>query len=197
MTKEHPRTNQAVDDTQGQILVYQGSPIGAFFHSNCGGTTEEIQPVWGSVNRPYLPRKKCSYGTADPRYNWKISFNKNDILEALKSKTEVRGTNLKSLKIKKKSLSGRAEKISVVTNQGEYTLSGNAFRIAMHPEKIRSTLFQTFEKHGDGYTFAGRGWGHGVGMCQWGAKGQAENGRNYKEILSFYYPHTELKLWSR
>ncbi len=197
VAKEHPRTTEAVASTKGEILVYGGKPIGAFFHSNCGGSTEEISHVWGPVDQPFLPRKKCNFGTADPRYNWKISFSFPEILEALIKKTDVKGTQLKSLKIKKKSLSGRAEKITVVTDQGSFDLKGNSFRIAMHPERIRSTLFTSVTRHGNAYEFEGRGWGHGVGMCQWGAKGQAERGILYREILDFYYPNSHLEIWSR
>jgi stage II sporulation protein D len=118
-------------------------------------------------------------------------------METLRKKTEVKGTVLKSLRIKKKSPSGRAEKITVVTDTGSYDLKGNDFRIAMHPERIRSTLLLGLTRHGDGYEFEGRGWGHGVGMCQWGAKGQAEHGRNYRDILEFYYPNSHLEIWSR
>jgi stage II sporulation protein D len=118
-------------------------------------------------------------------------------LDTLRNKTQVKGIKLKSLRVKKKSLSGRAERVAVVTDQGTFELSGNEFRIAMHPERIRSTLFTSVTPHGDGYEFVGRGWGHGVGMCQWGAKGQAEKGVGYREILQFYYPHTHLEIWSR
>lgn len=197
MTKEHPKTNEAVDSTSGEILVSGGKPIGAFFHSNCGGTTETIDHVWGRDTKSYLPRKKCSYGLADPRYNWKISLADDDILGPLRNKTKVKGNKLKSVRVKKKSPSGRAERISVTTEQGTFDLSGNEFRIALNPERIRSTLFTGLARHGGAYEFSGRGWGHGVGMCQWGAKGQAEHGKDFREILDFYYPNTELKVWSR
>lgn len=195
--KEHPRTNDAVDDTRDQILIYEGKPIGAYFYSHCGGSTEQIQAVWGETNKPYLPRKKCSYCVGNPRYSWTLSLSMGEILSGLRAKTLVRGEKLKSLRIKKKSGSGRAEYITVTTDKGSYDLRGNAFRIALNPEKIRSTLFTKFEKHGNGYKFAGRGWGHGVGFCQWGAKGQAEAGKGYREILRFYYPGAELVTWSR
>ncbi|MCG3203469.1 MAG: hypothetical protein KCHDKBKB_00137 [Elusimicrobia bacterium] len=197
MSKEHPKTNEAVDSTRDQILVYAGKPIGAFFHSHCGGSTEQIQPVWGSDNKPYLPRKKCTYCKGNPRYQWTLSMSGAEILSALKSKTNVTGNQLESLKIKKKSGSGRVQTITVSTNKGHFDLSGNSFRLALHPEKIRSTLWTNFKRHGNGYQFQGRGWGHGVGLCQWGAKGQAEQGKDYREILSFYYPTAELKKWSR
>lgn len=195
--KEHPKTNDAVDATRDEILVFEGKPIGAFFHSHCGGSTEQIQPVWGAANKPYLPRKRCNYCKGNPRYYWSLSLSGPDILSALRAKTAVKGDQLKTLRIKKKSGSGRVQTISVTTDKGVFDLSGNEFRIALHPEKIRSTLWTDFGRHGDGYQFKGKGWGHGVGMCQWGDKGQAELGRDYRDILRFYYPHTDLQKWSR
>jgi stage II sporulation protein D len=197
LAREHPRCNQAVEGTEGQILVHNGTPIGAFFHSNCGGMTEEIQPVWGTPNRPYLKRVKCSFGTADPRYHWTLEMAGPEILRLLKIKTDVRGEKLRSVTVKKKSLSGRAEIVTVTTAAGRTDMLANAFRIALHPEKVRSTQWTRLTRRGDAYRFEGRGWGHGVGMCQWGAKGQAERGRTYTEILAFYYPHTRLESWRR
>ncbi len=195
--KEHPSSNAAVEGTSDEVIVYEGKPIGAYFHSNCGGTTEKIGPVWGQTDKPYLPRKKCSFGTADPRYHWNITFANADMLQILKAKTKVTGSKLKSVRIAQKSPSGRAQTMAVVTDKGTFHLSGNEFRIALNPEKIRSTLFTKIQAHSAATTFAGMGWGHGVGMCQWGAKGQAEQGKDYRDILAFYYPHTEIKKWSR
>ena len=197
MTKEHPKTNEAVDATHNQILIYDGKPISAFFHSNCGGSTEEVQYVWGTAAKPYLPRVKCGYGTSNPGYNWTYTVAATDMLATLKAKTPVKGKKLESVKIKHKSPSGRAEFFTIVTDVGSFELSGNALRIAMNPEKIRSTLLTDFKRTGNSYIFSGRGWGHGVGMCQWGAKGQAELGRDYRDILQYYYPHTTLTTWSR
>ncbi len=194
-TKEHPQCNKAVDETRGEILTYLGKAVEAYFHSNCGGTTEKVNLVWGLIDKPFLPRKKCSFGTGDSRYNWRQSFSKREILELLKAKTSVRGSEIEAIRIKTASPSGRAQTMTVETDEGAYTLSGNEFRIALNPEKIRSTLWTDFSKSGDDYIFEGRGWGHGVGMCQWGAKGQAERGRSYRSILQFYYPHTTLAFW--
>jgi stage II sporulation protein D len=90
------------------------------------------------------------------------------------------------------------EFVSVKTNEGTFEMRGNAFRIAMNPEKIRSTLWTYFRRRdGNIYEFEGKGWGHGVGLCQWGAKGQAEHGRTYRQILSYYYPGADIAQWKR
>ena len=194
--KEHPNTNQAVEETKGEILIFKGKPIKAFFHSNCGGSTEESQYVWQVESQPYLARKKCRFGTGDPRYHWRKMIANSDILKALKGgKIKVPGSELYSIKVLEKSPSSRARKLAVKTDAGTFIMSGNDFRIALDPEIIRSTLWTNLKKKNNAYFFEGRGWGHGVGMCQWGAKGQAEAGRDYRAILNFYYPHTEIEIW--
>jgi len=193
--KEHPATNTAVDETRGEVLFYKGKPIKSFFHSNCGGSTEEAEHVWQIEHLNYLPRKKCGFGTANPRYHWVKDISNSEILRLLKAKTRVTGTKLVSIQIKMKSGSGRAEKVMVKTDTGVFTLKGNNFRIALGPEAIRSTLWTNLKKLRGSYRFEGRGWGHGVGLCQWGAKGQAEHGRGYRDILEFYYPGTQILIW--
>jgi stage II sporulation protein D len=195
--KESEKCSRAVDETKGEILVYQSKPIGAFFHSNCGGQTEEIGAVWGQNNVPYLPRKKCSFGTGDPRYHWSLTLSDNVIVEALSKAGRIKGNSLRKLSVKNWSASGRAQTVSVETNMGTYSMRGNDFRIALNPEKIRSTLWTRVDREDGGYHFEGMGWGHGIGMCQWGAKGMAERGDNYRDIVFFYYPHTTIQLWNR
>jgi stage II sporulation protein D len=198
LTNEHPKTNAAVDSTRDEILVHGGKPISAYFFSHCGGLTEGVQYVWGTAAMPYLGKKKCDFCKGNPRYNWSYSVSASEMLATLVKKTnKVKGSELRLVKVRQKSPSGRAQFVSVRTDVGTYDLSGNAFRIAMHPEKIRSTLWTNLQRKGNTYTFSGRGWGHGVGMCQWGAKGQSDAGRDYREILQFYYPNTKLTTWSR
>lgn len=197
MTKEHPKTSAAVDKTRGEILAYEGKPIGAYFFAHCGGSTEQIGPVWGNQDVPYLPRKACTFCSDNPRYIWKLKIHNHEIMKALLKVKLVKGKTLKEISVKKKSGSGRASMVTVTTDAGEFDMTGNAFRLALHPEKIRSTLWTRFAKLEGFYEFEGKGWGHGVGMCQWGARGQADKGRQYREILDFYYPHTQLIQWQR
>lgn len=196
-TREHPSTSDAVDATSREIMMYDGKPVSAYFHSNCGGMTEDVARVWGLSPHSYLGRHKCSYGTGDPRYHWKIILGDDEILSALRKSTRVKGTRLRSISVKVKSPSGRAQTVTVRTDVDNYDLSGNEFRIALNPEKIRSTLWTNLSRRNNAYKFEGRGWGHGVGMCQWGAKGLAERGKNYRDILRFYYPHVGFATWHR
>lgn len=195
--KESEKCSRAVDETKSEILVYQNKPIGAFFHSNCGGMTEEINAVWGQPDVAYLPRKKCEFGTGDPRYHWSLTLTDEVIMAALLKAGRVKGERFHTMSVKSWSPSGRAQTVSVQTDAGRFTMRGNDFRIALNPEKIRSTLWTRVDREDGGYHFEGMGWGHGIGMCQWGAKGMAERGEDYRAILFFYYPHTTLQLWNR
>jgi stage II sporulation protein D len=186
-----------VDATPNQILLNNGQPIGAFFSANCGGSTEKISVVWGTPDRPYLKAKKCRWGTEAPWYYWTRTISDGDILDALKAKNHAQGTYLKAITITKKGTSGRAATLSVRTEMGTYTMLANDFRIDLHPEKIRSTLFTELRRLRGGYRFSGRGWGHGVGLCQWGAKGMAEEGRDYRDILTYFFDGAELAVWGR
>jgi len=100
--------------------------------------------------------------------------------------------DISSVSVKKKSRSGRATSISIMHSTGAFEVSGKDFREALGFENLRSTDF-TVKLKGDSVYFAGSGGGHGVGMCQWGAKGMAEDGRTYKEILKWYYPGITIK----
>jgi stage II sporulation protein D len=196
-TKEHPRTNAAVDATKGEILIYDNKPISAFFSDNCGGATEGVRLVWGQADQPYLRSRRCPWSDAAPRNEWRLTMNDTEMLNALRAKGLVKGDELKGVFINKKGPSGRASSMDIRTNAGTFTMLANDFRIALGPEKVRSTMFTHITKLQGGYLFTGRGWGHGVGMCQWGSKGLAEQGKDYRDILAYYYPGTSLALWSR
>jgi stage II sporulation protein D len=195
MGQEHPQTNAAVDSTRRQILTMNSKPIGAYFHASCGGMTERISLVWGNADQDYLPRKRCEFCAGYPRLQWNQTFSHTEMLRLLKAKKLVQGNRITSVRVKLKSPSGRAQIVTVVTDKDTYDMRGNAFRLALHPEKIRSTKWTSLKALANGVRFEGTGWGHGVGMCQWGAKGQAEAGRRYQEILAFYYPNSNFDLW--
>lgn len=197
LSAEKESTSKAVEDTRGEVMVYKGKPIPAYFHASCGGFTEQIQPVWGSPDRPYLPAKKDPFGSEAPWFAWKLEATFDTILKSLKKDNLVKGEQLKRIEIKKKSRSGRAQTLTVTTEAGSFDMKGNSFRMAMDPGKIRSTLWTHLQRTKSGYLFEGKGWGHGIGLSQWGAKGRAEAGHDYKKILSFYYPETEIVIWDR
>lgn len=193
MEAEKPATNRAVTETKGMILTYQGSLAKAFFHSSCGGYTENIKSVWG--NRvPYLKTVICPYCKDSPRYHW----SKHISPDFLKNRLNSRGYNIgeiKNIKFLSRTGSGRVEDMMLIHSGGETKINGHRFRMIISPNIIKSTLM-TIDRSKEKFYFYGRGWGHGIGLCQWGAKGQAERGKDFKQILKFYFPGTKIIKWS-
>lgn len=188
LSGEDPRSNEAIDETRGEVLSYQGEPIAAYYHATCGGEIEDVENVWGG-RLPYLKSVKCKYCKDSPHYEWEKELSLSEISNALSHKGI---SEVESIEVYKRSDTGRVVELVVKDEFGEHIVSGNQFRMALGPNLIRSTLFKIKEKQGR-IEFKGEGWGHGVGMCQWGARGMAEKGYNYKEILKHYYPDVKLE----
>jgi stage II sporulation protein D len=191
---EAQESNHAVDDTRGEILEdAAGKPVQAFFHSSCGGRTELPEYVWKSSD-PADVFGVVDDGTFcrdDPHYKWQLTISYGSIRERLR-RAGVRVREITSISIGQKTPSGRAETFVLKTSRGTVEIPGNKFRLALGPETLRSTLLTNLKAGKRTVWFEGRGWGHGVGLCQWGARGRALAGQNYKKILEAYYPKGKL-----
>ncbi len=181
---------EAVRQTRGVVARYEGEPIEAVYHSCCGGSTESSKNIWGEA-LPYLRGVSCEFCVAAPHYFWKAVIEPGRLLQAL-ALTGVRGRELKRLGPVTRNDRDRARSVEVETERGGYTVAGQDFRGALGMEVVRSTRFKA-KLRGERAWLVGSGFGHGVGMCQWGARGQAIKGRSYVEILKYYYPGIELK----
>ncbi|NIM03285.1 SpoIID/LytB domain-containing protein [bacterium] len=191
---EDPRTSKAVDLTRGQVITYEGELIKSFFHSNCGGRTEDVTNAWeGEQPFPYLKGVVCYFCKKTHQYYWEKTIKKKMLTEKL-NENGYSVEEIKKIKILGRSSSGRVTYLKIYHGGGRLKIRGNAFRMLMGPNIIKSTLF-AMEHMGNRIKFYGRGWGHGVGMCQWGAKGMAERGANYRQILRYYYPKTKIEKW--
>ncbi len=188
LSGEDPRSNEAIDETRGEILTYEERPIAAYYHATCGGETEDVENVWGG-RLPYLKSVRCRYCKDSPHYEWEEKLSLLEISNALGHKGI---SEVESIEIYERSDTGRIVKLVVEDEFGKHIISGNQFRMALGPNLIRSTLFKIKEKRGR-VEFKGKGWGHGVGMCQWGTKGMAERDFSYKEILKHYYSNAEIR----
>ncbi|MDJ1174439.1 SpoIID/LytB domain-containing protein [Roseofilum capinflatum] len=181
---EYVSTQQAVDATQGQILAYDGSIIEAVFHSSSGGHTENVEDIW-SEPRPYL-RAVPDYDQQAPVYQWTEVFSLADISELIEGVG-----NVLSIAPQEKTPQGRVRTLKVTGDQGEKMITGAQLRKAL---SLRSTLFTiqpltTGDKATGGASFQvqGRGFGHGLGMSQYGAYAMASQGSTYQDILRHYY----------
>lgn len=182
LSGEDSRSNEAIDQTRGEILIHQEKPIATYYHATCGGETEDVENVW-SGRLLYLKSVRCKYCKDSPHSEWEEKLSLSEISNALSHKGI---SEIDSIRVYQRSDTGRVVKLVVEDEFGKHIISGNQFRMALGPNLIRSTHFKMKEKRGR-MEFKGRGWGHGVGMCQWGARGMAEQGKDYKEILKHYY----------
>lgn len=179
---------KAVDETNGQIAVYEDQPINAVFHSTSGEKTASAKEVWGG-DFPYLQSVDCKWDKASPRYkeDKEVSLASLGKLlgEDAGAVAALQGGNQDIAKVISRTESGRVKEARI----GEKTFSGEEardllglrsenFSIEMQPGKV---IFRTI------------GYGHGVGMCQYGANGMAKEGKKYQDILKYYYTGVDLK----
>jgi stage II sporulation protein D len=182
---EDPRTNAAVQATRGQILTFGGQPIPAFHHSCSGGATEDALDVFGP-DFDTVVGVKDDFSLSCPYDFWIERFSPAGVERALQRAGYAVGRVLR-IEALSRSRTGRILRLAVQHTRGTLTLEGKRFREALGNDIIRSTNFEVRADAG-GFTFIGHGWGHGVGLSQWGAKEMADLAYRHEEILKFYYP---------
>lgn len=190
-TSERERTNKAVDETRGEIIVYQGKAIPAYFHATCAGSTEDASVLW-NINLPPLKGVPCGFCKDSPHFNWHYVATLDEISEKLTEAGRKTG-NIKNIIILGKDKSGRITDLKIITAKKDLKISAKDFRNIMGPNIIRSTNFNVSIVDKDA-VFEGLGWGHGAGLCQWGAYFMAKQGKTSREILKYYYPGTDVKI---
>jgi stage II sporulation protein D len=189
-TSERERTNKAVDLTLGKIIMYRGEVIPAYFHATCGGHTEDASMLW-NINLAPLKGVVCDFCKDSPHFNWHYVLTLKEIEQSL-SAAGVKIKNLKDIAILGKDNSGRITDLNLVSPEKELKISAKDFRNIIGPNIIRSTNF-TINIVKNDVVFEGFGWGHGVGLCQWGAYFMAKQGYTIEQILQYYYPGTDVK----
>ena len=178
----------AVRETTGQVLLWEGEVFPAFYHTESGGYTEDPRTVFAARNMPGLKPVVCPFSAGSPHYFWNLDVKLGELSDALK-RGGVDVGRVRTISIVERTPSLRAATVTVAGTRGSAQLRGNDFRRMLGYDVFKSTLFAV-AVDGEVARFAGRGYGHGVGMCQWGAKGMAERGYSARQILEFYYPGT-------
>lgn len=175
---------KAVEETKGQILTYQGEPIMAFYHACSVGQTEDPKEVFGR-EYPYLKPVEVP-STPSPYTLWekKISF---DTLEKILSIGKIT-----QVKILSYTTTGRVKEMEFSDGKNKKVIKATELRRLLQWRELPSTMIKSVRVEDDGVVFEGSGYGHGVGMCQWCAFQMALDGKNYKEILQYFYPGTEI-----
>ena len=177
--------DSAVNSTMGEILTYKGKPIVAFYHSTSVGSTELPENVFGQ-SFPYMPSVKAS-GRLSPYAFW----NRRIPLVEIEADTGIKG--LKDIRVVSRTGTGRADEVVLVSQGAEKTVKAKDLRQKMGWRKLPSTDFDLYVE-GTEAVIDGKGYGHGVGLCQWTALEMALDGKNYKEILAHFYPGAEITI---
>jgi stage II sporulation protein D len=181
---------RAVEQTRSLILTYGELPIFAAYHSTAAGPTEDAMYVW-SMDVPYLKGVECPFDMDSPHYQWRTDVS----LPLLEGRLREEGFSvgvIASIDPMSYTRSGRVAQIRILHSDGELLLRGEDLRRIVGYVTLASTMFD-FELTGLRIQFTGRGAGHGVGLCQWGAKALAERGYSAETILHYYYPGTEIR----
>lgn len=193
--KINDRIEKAVNETRGEVLSVNGELPYAWFHAHAGGTTE-------------LPTIALDYDQSDPDYtqvvsspdsdkaptsvkSWTASFSAKDVAQAARD-SGVEIDQLSSIELGEKGESGRTAYFLINGQK----VSAPSLRIHLDSTKLKSTLLSSVSLEGDSVTFSGSGYGHGVGMSQWGAYGMAEEGKRAEEIIRHYFKNANIaKVW--
>lgn len=191
----NPEYEIATRQTSDQILTYNGKPILAAYSSTCGGITSSNKGFWAGSDLPYL--KRVADGGAcqlSPHFQWTFAAESEKFFQKINDYTDV---NWLSVDTGYKDSSGRWKTMYVrkADKEEPQKISGVNFRqivnAAFGPYALKSMRF-SLKNSSNEIIFDGNGMGHGIGLCQWGAKGLARSGWNYAEILKFYYSGVEL-----
>jgi stage II sporulation protein D len=218
---ETPAADSAVRATEGEVITYGGHVVNAPYHSACGGSTAEPEEVWREAPEPYLQRVSDQipgtdryYCDGSAHFHWTASFTHSELRTTLERYLREYATftprsghasasgigTVRSVGVDALTPSGRVASLAVATTRGTYHVRGNDIRFVLRTprgEILHSTYFviedePTSSNGIERLTLRGRGNGHGVGMCQWGAIGRARAGQDYRTILQTYYPGTVL-----
>jgi len=200
--KVSPTARAAVEATRGEILLYKGVPAQTYYHSICGGRTEDMSYVWPPERLPYLvsvrdgPPLGQPYCSIAPGFKWKTKIYYTGLTRlARQAGWIVSDEEVSGLRISAFGPSGRAAALEIRTQRRKVAVPATDFYQGIGRRAgwnaVRSTYFRLLPGR-DYVMLDGLGNGHGVGMCQWGAEGMARKGFKYRDILRHYYPGTEI-----
>jgi stage II sporulation protein D len=209
---ENAMATAAVAATRGQILTWNNQPIDAFYFSTCGGRTENGVAAFAGADRPYLRSvddvdpSGTPWCITSPRFHWTTGWSATDLAATLRRTLAAenlpvgRASDLADLGATNRTRTGRVATLALAGRNGRTMVTGQAIRRVLSPPEgglLRSNDFTIrISRNGariDRVDIEGRGNGHGVGMCQWGAIGRARAGQDYQTILTSYFPGTEIQ----
>jgi stage II sporulation protein D len=188
-SSERERTTRALQETIGQVVLYRGAVIQAFYHSSCGGHTEDALLLWG-IDAPYLKGVDCDCQLISKYGLWEKRFSRAAVVSALRREGFPVG-DISGIAIADLTPAGRVRSVVIRHAAGATSIPADMLRSALGNSQVPSIFFEPELLDGE-VVFSGRGLGHGVGLCQWGVKELARRGQGYRAILQHYYPGTTI-----
>jgi stage II sporulation protein D len=189
------RLTRAAQETAGELLWFDGKPAFTVYTRSCGGEAEDVRAVWPEVPAPYLLVHADPYCLRAGGEKWAWAASPERIVDALRISHLQAPAPLRRIDVVSRTQSGRNKTLSLAGDNGRTLISASSFRFALGRtlgwNTLRSERYE-IENNPDRIVFHGSGEGHGVGLCQRGADEMASEGRNYRDILAFYYPGTAL-----
>lgn len=188
---------KAVQSTRGEVITYRGDYVKGWFSACDGGISASAQEglAYKKGPTPYIKagaRDNCLSITVPENKHWRVEVPLDEVRAAVQEISGSDPGNISAVEITERGPSGRATKLQI----GSATVNGADLRLALGSEKVRSILFSKAEVQGGNLVLEGKGFGHGVGLCQWGAKKMAAEGKSPEEIIKFYYKDIDMqKLW--
>jgi stage II sporulation protein D len=210
---ESPEGLEAVQSTRGMVLTHGGAPIDAFYYSTCGGQTADGVEAFRAGSRPYLrsfpdvdPNGEA-YCRISPRYRWREEWTGASLQATLRrTLPAVTGTSsdrigaVHDVWVAQRTASGRVGRLALTVGSSQVMVEGPAVRQVLRPasgDLLRSSAFTLNPTATSGsitrLVADGRGAGHGVGLCQWGAVGRSRAGHDFRRILAAYFPGATLQ----
>ena len=190
---------QAVRETAGETLWFNQRRAAVYYSQNCGGTTEDASNVWPTVRATYLTAHPDAYCSRHKDAAWHAQFPLDQLATLFKEQGWHTPANIDSIRIIKRTPSGRAITLQVTGTGGAASISASSFHFAVNRSlgwnQIRSDWYE-LETSNRTLHIKGKGHGHGVGLCQDGAFEMAREGKSYREILAFYFPGTAIGIQS-
>lgn len=196
-TRINDRVRDAVQRTRGEVATYRGDYIKAWFSACDGGISASAREglAYTKTPTPYVKagvKDNCLTIAPPENRNWQAAIPLGQVRAAVKEVTGNDPGAITSASIAQKGPSGRAEKIQI----GNAQVGGPALRLALGSQQVRSMLLDKVSVQGDKLVLSGSGFGHGVGMCQWGANLMSQNNKSPEDIVRFYFRDIEIqKLW--
>ena len=202
--RDNPKLKSIIDATRGQIVTFQGKIFPTYFCSNSGGQTAPVATIFkDQAPIPPLAGVASPFSAEGPNFQWQAHLERMTMLGKLNAAPEFSGKPLSQINALEflpsagQPAGTRAENVRISYPGGFTVLPANRFRIIVGAGELKSVWIESIRDTGSGFDFSGRGFGHGVGLCQWGASAMGNRGYSAEQILGFYYPGAELtKLYS-